>query len=76
METVLLDENGHVVGLGHSDVTGAVMEPYYGGEQRALHQNYIDGIRSLYPAGPANGSPTVDITSPADAPVFGCGATS
>ena len=27
-ETVFLHENGHVVGLGHSNVVGAVMEAY------------------------------------------------
>jgi hypothetical protein len=49
-ETVFLHENGHVVGLGHSDVAGAVMEPVYAGVRRALHQDDINGVSALYPA--------------------------
>ncbi|MEE8159665.1 MAG: putative Ig domain-containing protein, partial [Dehalococcoidia bacterium] len=41
----------HGLGLGHSNVDGAVMEPYYEGERRALHQDDIDGISFLYPSG-------------------------
>ncbi len=45
-------ELGHVLGLAHSAVAGAVMEPTVGsGPQRqCLHQDDIDGIRSLYPS--------------------------
>ena len=50
VETVFLHEGGHVVGLGHSDVEGAIMEPNYGGVQHTLHQDDKDGITSLYPA--------------------------
>jgi hypothetical protein len=57
-QTVLLHENGHVVGLGHSDVQQAVMYPSYGGARCQLHQDDIDGISSLYPAGSASPSPT------------------
>lgn len=49
VETVLLHENGHVAGLGHSDVVGAVMEAIYAGARRQLHQDDIDGITALYP---------------------------
>lgn len=48
-ETVFLHENGHVAGLNHSPVDGSVMEPYYEGVRRVLHQDDIDGITSLYP---------------------------
>jgi len=48
-ETVYLHENGHVAGLGHSGVDGAVMEPYYEGVRRSLHRDDIDGISALYP---------------------------
>jgi len=48
-QTVWLHEFGHGAGLGHSKVDGAVMEPYYEGARRALHQDDIDGITYLYP---------------------------
>ncbi len=47
-ETVFLHENGHVVGLGHSDVTGAVMEAVYAGFRISLHSDDICGIQQLY----------------------------
>jgi hypothetical protein len=50
-ETVFLHENGHVVGLGHSEVTQAIMYAYYSGVRRTLHQDDIDGISALYPSG-------------------------
>ncbi len=56
-ETVFLHENGHVVGLGHSDDPPAVMEAYYGGEERSLYDDDIAGITSLYPAGCVASSP-------------------
>ena len=36
------------VGLEHSAVRGALMFPTYGGVQRHLHRDNIDGIRVLY----------------------------
>jgi hypothetical protein len=48
VETVLLHENGHVVGLGHSDTAGAVMEPVYAGVRQALHQDDEEGTTFLY----------------------------
>ena len=50
VETVMLHENGHVLGLGHSNVSGAVMEPYYGEVRRALHSDDIDAVSYLYPS--------------------------
>jgi hypothetical protein len=57
-QTVFLHENGHVVGLGHSDVPAAVMYPTYGGARCQLHQDDIDGVSSLYPAAGGSPSPT------------------
>ncbi len=72
VETVFLHENGHVIGLGHSDVTGAVMEAVYAGIRQSLHQDDECGIKELYgtpcsspppPPGPTPGTPTsLDIT--------------
>jgi hypothetical protein len=47
-QTVFLHENGHALGLGHSNVSGAVMEPVYAGPRRTLHQDEKDGITDLY----------------------------
>ncbi len=48
-ETVALHEIGHLLGLAHSSVAGAVMFPSYGGVRRALSQDDRDGVRRLYP---------------------------
>jgi hypothetical protein len=48
LDTVVLHELGHVVGLDHSTVEGAVMEPYYEGP-RALSQDDQRGIIYIYP---------------------------
>ncbi len=49
-ETVALHEIGHLLGLDHSTVPGAVMFRSYQGVRRQLTQDDIDGIRRLYPA--------------------------
>jgi hypothetical protein len=67
VETVLLHENGHVVGLGHSSVTQAVMYAYYGGIRRSLHQDDIDGVTSLYPEDGSASTPT-NTPAPTDTP--------
>jgi len=58
-QTVYLHENGHVVGLSHSDVPAAVMYPTYGGARCQLHQDDISGVSYLYPGG---ASPTLTPT--------------
>src|SRR5262245_7312645 len=46
--TVAAHEFGHALGLGHSNVAGAIMAPFYGGPHRFLHADDIAGIQSLY----------------------------
>lgn len=48
VETVYLHENGHVLGLGHSDVSKSIMEPVYDGVRQSLHQDDICGIQTIY----------------------------
>ena len=49
-ETVTLQEIGHLLGLGHSSVQGAIMWPSInsGVTSHSLHQDDIDGIKALY----------------------------
>lgn len=48
--TVALHEAGHALGLDHSDVAGAVMQPFYEGPVTGLHSDDIAGIQDLYHA--------------------------
>ena len=48
LQTVILHENGHVVGLGHSNDTNAIMYPSYQQANCSLGQDDINGIRSIY----------------------------
>jgi hypothetical protein len=48
-QTVLLHENGHVAGLGHTNVAGATMYPSYSTADCTLAADDIAGIAALYP---------------------------
>ncbi|WP_081528217.1 matrixin family metalloprotease [Rubrivivax gelatinosus] len=73
--TVAAHEFGHSLGLAHSQIAGALMFPSYSGPHRFLHQDDIDGIRSIYPWGwdhvyrqvdPGSGIGGFDLRSPGD----------
>ena len=75
LQTVWQHEFGHGLGLNHSLVDGAVMEPYYEGARRTLSQNDINGVSSLYPSGAAvSGTPDVEITDPGNDSVHDSGS--
>ncbi|KAI5341091.1 hypothetical protein L3X38_020365 [Prunus dulcis] len=52
LETVALHEIGHLLGLGHSSVQGAIMYPTISPvvTQQSLHGDDIQGIKALYNA--------------------------
>ena len=51
VESVALHEIGHILGLAHSIVAGAIMYPSIGSNRtnRVLAQDDISGVQSLYP---------------------------
>jgi hypothetical protein len=57
-QTVAIHEFGHVAGLGHSTVNGAIMAAYYDGAKCGLHSDDVAGLVALYPAdGGGGGDP-------------------
>ncbi len=50
IETVILHENGHLLGLGHSENPKAVMYAYYNSVKQELHEDDEAGIIYLYPS--------------------------
>jgi hypothetical protein len=48
LESVILHENGHVAGLGHSTDINAVMYPSYQTARCALAQDDKNGLAALY----------------------------
>jgi hypothetical protein len=48
LQTVILHELGHSLGLSHSPVAGSTMSTLYAGEDRTLSADDIAGVRSLY----------------------------
>lgn len=53
-KSIVTHEEGHFLGLGHSNVNGATMEPFYSGPgQGSLAQDDKDGVCALYPSGGA-----------------------
>jgi len=63
-ETVLLHEEGHALGLDHSNEAGSIMNAFYGGVQRTLGSDDMNGISALYPEPSETLDPSLTITSP------------
>jgi len=63
-ETVLLHEEGHALGLDHSNEAGSIMNAFYGGVQRTLGSDDMIGISAIYPAPSEPSEPSITITSP------------
>ena len=75
VETVFLHEEGHALGLGHSNDITAVMYPSYQVMARSLQDDDKNGVTYKYPApGAVNQTPSATITSPDDRDTFVSGA--
>ena len=81
LEDVAVHEFGHALGLAHSNVDGATMEPAMPGycdmTQMSLESDDISGIESLYPptSTSRNTAPTVSISSPGNGSSFSSGSS-
>ncbi|HEY5625188.1 MAG TPA: matrixin family metalloprotease, partial [Dehalococcoidia bacterium] len=67
-ETLILHENGHALGLGHSAIAGSIMAAFYSDAQCQLHQDDVDGVTALYPTGGATATPTATPAAPTPTP--------
>jgi hypothetical protein len=63
VQTVMTHENGHVLGLGHSTASGAIMQATYAGVQRTVGQDDARGVTFLYPGTNAVGAISGFVTS-------------
>jgi Matrixin/Bacterial Ig domain len=81
LEDVAVHELGHALGLAHSSVGSATMQPSMPGycdmTQMSLESDDIAGIESLYPPTSTgkNTAPTVSISSPGNGSSFSSGAS-
>lgn len=73
LETVLLHELGHALGLDHSATTDAVMYAAYLGVRRALTLDDVFGVTTLYPA-PEPAPPAAPVEGAPPAPAAPSGA--
>lgn len=62
-QSIATHEEGHFLGLGHTNVAGATMQPAYSGgtSLRTIEQDDITGVCTLYPSG--NGTSAAATTS-------------
>jgi hypothetical protein len=60
IQSIVLHETGHVLGLEHSANVNAVMYPFYMSPRRTLTQDDIDGIHQLYAVPGTNDGGTPD----------------
>jgi hypothetical protein len=63
VRTVMLHENGHVVGLGHSSATDSIMQATYAGLQHNLGTDDARGVTYLYPGANAVGDISGTVTA-------------
>ena len=57
LETVLIHEIGHALGLGHSTDINAAMYPYYGGVEQSPNTDDVAGVQTIW--GPRQEDPFV-----------------
>ena len=44
----ILHEIGHAIGIGHSEIEGSLMFPFYGGAHQYLHADDIAAAKAIY----------------------------